>query len=177
MADAQITEMTDPKSGAKYQLIQPANQPHTKVKFTGKGDVDFRVVDAADRGVQRHAGEFDGWIDEWVNALEGALGRLKGAPQDRLASELLTAAAHEVKGGGTMANAPALTALANPLCDLMERVDDAAAHIDLIELCVLAIDAARREKRFEPDDKVRDLVAALDAETIRRTSSGEKQQG
>jgi HPt (histidine-containing phosphotransfer) domain-containing protein len=169
MAEPEITDMKDPVSGAEYQLIVPPNTLGKKVKSSGSGGLDLGGVAAADRGVQRHTHEFPGWINDWVDALNSAFSRFQSDPRNALATERLTAAAHEVKGGATMANAPALTALANPLCDLLERVDNGADHLDLIGLCVGAIDAARREKRFEADEKVAHLVGALDGEISRRT--------
>ncbi|NOZ33337.1 MAG: hypothetical protein GXP01_09805 [Alphaproteobacteria bacterium] len=175
MEKAVVTEMQDPKSGAKYQLIHPPNQPHTRVTSTGTGGIDTGGINAADKAVQQHSHEFSGWIDDWLDALLAALERFRADPDNPLAAELLTAAAHEVKGGGTMANAPALTALANPLCDLLERVENAAPHLDLIEIGVGALDAARRENRYDLDEKIDTVVTALDSETRKRTAgSGKK---
>lgn len=125
------------------QVIQVPNT--LKLKVGGRfGGIDPAAIAKAEAALKSLSSNFSEWLQDEINKLEAARGRIKAEGWSTETAENLYLRAHDLKGLGATYEFPLITRIAGSLCKM---IDDPAtrlnapmnildAHIDAIKACV-----------------------------------------
>jgi hypothetical protein len=138
---------------------------------TTTGGVNADVVARAEAALKSLAGQFARWLQDEIDKLEGANGRIALEGLAGEAGETLHIHAHDLKGLGGTYEFPIVTRIAGSLCRLLDA-GRAEAPLDLINAHVEAIKSVVRDGiRDEGHPVGGPLVASLE-ERVRAAVDG-----
>jgi chemotaxis protein histidine kinase CheA len=127
-----------------YEEIQPPSLKKAVVRIGPGSEIDFSAVARAEAALAAASSEFGEWMREEVERIEAARLAFERAPDDAKARDTLFRAAHDIRGHGQTLGYPLAGAIADGLCDFMERMPAfepphralVEAHIDAIRAVV-----------------------------------------
>ncbi len=108
----------------KLEIINPPNTLRSKVTVGGPGAVDAATIERAEKVIGSMAASYVDWAAEDLKKLGAALEGLnsgQGTKRDAIAAIFETS--HDMKGQGGSFGYPLITAIANELCRLIEKIE------------------------------------------------------
>lgn len=128
----------------KLEIINPPNTLRSKVTVGGPGAVDAATIARAEKVIGNMAASYVDWAAQDLKKLGAGLEGLvsdQGGKRDSMIAIFETA--HDMKGQGGSFGYPLITAIANELCRLIEKIegepnpdeiDAIRVHIDSLRL-------------------------------------------
>lgn len=133
----------------KLEIINPPNTLRSKVTVGGPGAVDAATIERAEKVIGNMAASYVDWAAEDLKKLGAALEGLnagQGPKRDAIAAIFETS--HDMKGQGGSFGYPLITAIANELCRLIEKIEGepSPGEIDAIRIHVDSLRLVLKER-------------------------------
>jgi chemotaxis protein histidine kinase CheA len=106
-----------------HEVITPDTRKLRRTLRNGSPD-EPDPVEAAERALQRLAGDFANWMQEECGRLDTARRKVKNDQLSQETSQALFLAAHDIKGAGKTFGFPEVARAADSLCRLLEHTPD-----------------------------------------------------
>jgi HPt (histidine-containing phosphotransfer) domain-containing protein len=131
---------------ADYEVILPPNKLRKAVAPVGPNDPEDDPIARAERALAELSPEFAGWMETECERLDLARHQVKAKGFIKQSREELFHAAHDIKGEAATFGFPAVAAVADSLCRLIEHTPDATRiPLSLVDQHVDAVRAIIRE--------------------------------
>ncbi len=143
-----------------HEVIRPENKLRKALTDAPPAPGEDDPVAQAERALADLSGEFGAWMDEECERLDGCRQAIVANGITQTAKTALFHAAHDIKGQAATLGFPAVAAIADSLCRLIEFTPQS----DRIPLKLINqhVDAVRAVHREYARSDARDLAAQLD---------------
>jgi len=129
----------------KVEIINPPNAVKAKVKVGGPGAVDAATLEKAEQAIASMSDQYLDWVHDDIVKIDAAYADLVAASGDRKVEvDRVFQVSHDMKGQGGSFGFDLVTAIANQLCRLIEKMENTGSkeleairvHIDAIKLVI-----------------------------------------
>jgi len=132
-------------SEEKVEIINPPNAVKAKVKVGGPGAVDATTLAKAEQAIAAMSDRYLDWVQDDIAKIDKAYADLAAASEDHQEElDRVFQVSHDMKGQGGSFGYDLVTAIANQLCRMIEKMDGSGrseleairVHIDAIKLVI-----------------------------------------